>query len=216
MSVLAGINRVMLWQKCSEKSKKGSAVKFIFCIAGRYPVHCRCPQRASTGGVTAGFSHVIIGLMDGLDNRLIAELANDARQSNIHLSRKMGVSEKTVRRRITRLVEQGIINWSVIPDPAKLGYSVRAFILLEVEAPHVDDITQALASCSNVDFVALCTGPFDILFGAWFASSASMAKFLKDYLPKITGVRKSQTHVALQVTTGKIANLATLKEGPEE
>jgi len=154
--------------------------------------------------------------MDGLDNRLIAELAVDARRSNIDLSRKLGVSEKTIRRRINRLVEQGVISWSVVPDPAKLGYTVRAFILLEVEAPHVDDITQSLASCSNVDFVALCTGPFDILFGAWFVSSASMAKFLKDYLPKITGVRKSQTHVALQVTTGKVANLAALKEGPAE
>jgi len=174
------------------------------------------PLMALTRRIYAVFRHVIMGFVDELDNRLIGELANDARQSNIDLSHKLGVSEKTVRRRIARLVEQGVINWFVIPDPAKLGYSVRAFILLEVEAPHVDDITQSLASCSNVDFVALCTGPFDILFGAWFASSASMAKFLKDYLPKITGVRKSQTHVALQVTTGKIANIATLKDGPEE
>jgi Lrp/AsnC family transcriptional regulator for asnA, asnC and gidA len=154
--------------------------------------------------------------MDKLDNKLIAELTSNAHQSNIDLSHKLDVSEKTVRRRIAKLVEQGIINWSVVPDPAKLGYSVRAFILLEVEAPHVDDITQSLANCSNVDFVALCTGPFDILFGAWFASSASMAKFLKDYLPKIAGVRKSQTHVALQVTTGKVANIAALKETSEE
>ena len=174
------------------------------------------PLKGAHKGYFAGFGHVIIGFMDRLDSKLIGELANDARQSNIDLSRKLGVSEKTVRRRIARLVEQGIIRWSVIPDPAKLGYSVRVFILLEVEAPHVDDITQSLASCSNVDFVALCTGPFDILFGAWFESSASMAKFLKDYLPKITGVRKSQTHVALQVTAGKIADIATSKEGPEE
>lgn len=147
-----------------------------------------------------------------MDNRLIAELANDARQSNVHLSHTLGVSEKTVRRRINSLLAQGIISWSVIPDPAKLGYSVRAYVLLEVEAPHVDDITQSLASCSNIDFVALCTGPFDILFGAWFTSSNSMAKFLKDYLPKITGVRKSQTHVALQVTTGRISNIVTMTE----
>jgi len=178
-------------------------------------VRCRGPLGALTGGIFAGFRHVIMGFMDRLDNKLIGELANDARQSNIDLSRKLGVSEKTVRRRIARLVEQGIISWSVITDPAKLGYSVRAFILLEVEAPHVDDITQSLASCSNIDFVALCTGPFDILFGAWFESSAGMAKFLKDYLPKITGVRKSQTHVALQVTAGKIANIATLKDERE-
>lgn len=174
------------------------------------------PWRRVRAGICGSCRDVIIVPMDKLDKRLIAELAEDARRSNIELSQKLEVSEKTVRRRIARLVEDGVISWSVVPDPSKLGYSVRAFILLEVEAPHVDAITQSLASCANVDFVALCTGPFDILFGAWFESSASMARFLKDYLPKITGVRKSQTHVALQVTTGKIANLATLGEGPEK
>jgi Lrp/AsnC family transcriptional regulator, regulator for asnA, asnC and gidA len=204
----------MLCQNGSEKSKKGITINFV-CgwSAGIWP-----EARLSMPGFEDCFPVILPCYnwpVDRLDNRLIAELATDARQSNIELSKRLGVSEKTVRRRIARLVEQGVINWSVIPDPSKLGYTVRAFILLEVEAPHVDDITQSLAGCANVDFIALCTGPFDILFGAWFASSASMAKFLKDYLPKITGVRKSQTHVALQVTTGKIANLATLMESSE-
>ena len=150
--------------------------------------------------------------MDKLDNRLIAELTTDALQGRTVLSRKLNVSEKTVKRRIDHLVEAGIISWSVIPDPAKLGYNVRSFILLEVDAPRIDDIAQSLASCGNVDFVAQCTGSFDILFSAWFTSSAGMARFLKDYLPKVGGVRKSQTHVALQVTTGRIANVEDMND----
>ena len=150
--------------------------------------------------------------MDKLDNRLILELAADARQSNVELSHKLGVSEKTVRRRIDFLVEKGIISWAIIPDPTKLGYKVRVFIWLEAELSRFDMIVESLSNCPNVDFVALCTGPFDILFGAWFTSSERMADFIKNYLSRIPGVRKSQTYIALDVKVGKIANMAYLHE----
>ena len=154
--------------------------------------------------------------MDRLDRLLIAELAGDARQSNVELSRKLGVSEKTVRRRIDDLVEQGVINWAVIPDPTKLGYKVRVFIWLEAELSNFDRITSTLSSCPNVDFVALCTGPFDILFGAWFTSSESMSDFIKNYLAHIPGIRKSQTYIALDVKVSRIANMAYLQPEPRE
>jgi Lrp/AsnC family transcriptional regulator, regulator for asnA, asnC and gidA len=149
--------------------------------------------------------------MDKLDRRLMAELVKDPRQNNIELSRTLGVSEKTVRRRIAYLVEQRIISWAIVPDLKKLGYAVRVFIGLEVEIPHIDKITQSLANHTNVDFIAMCTGSFDILFGAWFPSSDSMADFVKNYLSQIGGIRKSYTHVALEVSEGKMASMSFLQ-----
>jgi len=154
--------------------------------------------------------------MDKLDARLMSELAKDPRQSNIELARELGVSEKTVRRRITNLVEQRIISWAVVPDFKKLGYGVRVFIGLEVDIPHIDKITLSLANHPNVDFIALCTGSFDILFGAWFTSSDSMADFVKSYLSQITGIRKSQTHVALEVSAGRMEGMRFLQREAEE
>jgi Lrp/AsnC family transcriptional regulator, regulator for asnA, asnC and gidA len=141
----------------------------------------------------------------------MSELAKDPRQNNIQLARKLGVSEKTVRRRIADLVERRIISWALIPDFKKLGYAVRVYIGLEVEMPHIDKITQSLANHTNVDFIALCTGSFDILFGAWFESSESMAEFVKNYLSQIGGIRKSFTHVALEVSEGKMASMTFLQ-----
>jgi DNA-binding Lrp family transcriptional regulator len=93
-----------------------------------------------------------------------------------------------------------------MPDFKKLGFAVRVFIGLEVDIPHIDKITQSLSNHPNIDFIALCTGSFDILFGAWFASSDAMADFVKSYLSQIEGIRKSQTHMALEVSAGKMAN----------
>ena len=150
--------------------------------------------------------------MDELDNRLIIELSHNARQSNTELSLKLGVSEKTVRRRINQLIESGTISWVIIPDPTKLGYRVRAFVALEVELGSIDNVIQSLTECSNVDFVALCTGQMDILLGAWFRSSDEMMDFVKNHLGKIPGIRKSQTSVALEVKMKKAINMAFLRK----
>jgi len=150
--------------------------------------------------------------MDNLDRRLILELVENAQQSNAELSLKLGVSEKTIRRRISHLMENGIITRAVIPDPAKLGYTVRVFVALEVELSSIDKVTESLISCTNVDFVALCTGHTDILLGAWFSSSEEMQHFVKNYLARIPGIRKSETSVALDVKVNRSANIASLRK----
>lgn len=154
--------------------------------------------------------------MDKLDHRLIAELVANGRQSNTELSLKLGISEKTVRRRISHLVEQGIITWAVIPDPAKLGYNIRVFIALEVELCSLEKVIQSLVNCGNVDFVALCTGQFDLLLGAWFSSSDGMIDFVKNYLAAIPGIRKSQTSVALEVKASNPTKMAYLQKETRE
>ncbi len=150
--------------------------------------------------------------MDELDRRLIIELLDNTRQSNNALSIKLGVSEKTVRRRIGQMTESGTITWTIIPDPAKLGYSVRVFVALEIELSSIDTIIQSLNECPNIDFIALCTGQMDILLGAWFSTSDEMTDFVKNYLGRIPGIRRSQTSVALEVKAKKTANIVFLKK----
>lgn len=150
--------------------------------------------------------------VDGLDLRLITELLHNPRLSNTELSDKLAVSEKTVRRRVSRLVDSGTIKWAVIPDPKKLGYNVRAFVALEVELGGLDKVIQSLSGCKNIDFVAICTGRVDILLGAWFKSSDEMLDFVKNHLGQIPGIRKSETSVTLEVKSFNNAKLALLEK----
>ena len=150
--------------------------------------------------------------MDELDHRLIAELAKDARQSSVELSRKLGVSQTTVRRRIQHLQEHGIITFAAIPDPVKLGYSIIAIIALEVDLGSIDAVSASLAICPNVRYVSLCTGNHDIFIGAWFHSSGELMQFVKDHLAKIPGIRKSETFVILDVRKDEVGWLRSLEQ----
>lgn len=150
--------------------------------------------------------------MDELDRCLITELTKDARQSSAELSRKLGVSETTVRRRIQHLEKQGIITFTAILNPSKLGYSIIAIIALEVDLGSIDKISESLSLCPNVRYVSLCTGNHDIFIGTWFHSSRELTEFVKDYLAKVPGIRKSETFVILDVKKDEIGWLRSLEQ----
>ena len=156
-------------------------------------------------------SHVILVFaMDEVDRRLIVELASDARQSSMELSRKLGVSETTVRRRIHRLQEHGIVTFTAVPDAATLGYGVMAIIALEMDLACLDQVTESLSDCPNVRYVAVCTGHHDILLGVSFHSHRDLIEFVRNHLSKMPGIRKSETFVVLDVRKDEVGWLQRL------
>ncbi len=159
-----------------------------------------------------GSRAILFATVDELDRSIIAELARDSRQSSAELSRKLNVSETTVRRRIQHLEKEGIITFTAILDPSKLGYSIIAIIALEVELGQIDKISESLAGCPNVRYVSLCTGNHDIFIGTWFHSSNELTQFVKDYLAGVPGIRKSETFVILDVKKDEVGWLRSLEK----
>ncbi|HEY51367.1 MAG TPA: Lrp/AsnC family transcriptional regulator [Dehalococcoidia bacterium] len=155
---------------------------------------------------------ILFAIMDDLDLRLISELTKDARQSSAELSRTLNVSETTIRRRIQYMEEQGIITFTAILNPAKLGYSIIAIIALEVELGKIDKVSESLANCPNVRYVSLCTGNHDLFIGTWFHSSSELTQFVKDYLAGVPGIRKSETFVILDVKKDEVGWLRSLEQ----
>ncbi len=153
---------------------------------------------------------ILIIVIDELDQRLIRELALNSRQASAELSRKLGVSDTTVRRRIERLQERKIITCTVVPDAAQLGYTVIAIIALQVDLGSIDEVAQSLVDCPNVHYVADCTGSHDMFIGAWFHSSRELRDFVKDRLAKMPGIRKSETFVMLDVKKNEVGWLQRL------
>ncbi|MFP3190692.1 MAG: AsnC family transcriptional regulator, partial [Thermoproteota archaeon] len=52
--------------------------------------------------------------MDEIDNLIIRELESDGRKPYTVISKKLGFSEGTVRKRVERLVNEGIIKFTVV------------------------------------------------------------------------------------------------------
>jgi Lrp/AsnC family transcriptional regulator, leucine-responsive regulatory protein len=84
--------------------------------------------------VTTESSPVLQNGTDGLDQlgvRLLTALAEDPRMRVSELARRLGVSAPTVRERIGRLEESGVIRgYRIDIDPAAVGLPVAAWVRL--------------------------------------------------------------------------------------
>lgn len=137
--------------------------------------------------------------IDDCDYNLILELQKDARQNDADLGRKLSMSDATVRRRVTRLLKEGIIKVGPIINPAKLGYLVTLNIGLQMDLSKIDHAIDVLLSMPRVHYIALTTGRYDILLWATFRSQRELSDFLRLELAKVPGMARNETLVQLEI-----------------
>lgn len=69
--------------------------------------------------------------LDAIDWKILRELQDDGRMTNVELSRRVGISAPPCLRRVKRLEDQGIIRqYRALLDNAALGMTVVAFALV--------------------------------------------------------------------------------------
>jgi len=137
--------------------------------------------------------------MDELDRRIIDILQVDGRASNARIARAVGVSEGTIRRRLRRLIQDGVINVIAVPNLEKMGYDTTALIGLQTDPGRVDGVAEALTELDGVHFVALTTGAQDIFIWVALGSSEELGDFLRNRVGVIPGVRRTETYVNLAI-----------------
>jgi Lrp/AsnC family transcriptional regulator for asnA, asnC and gidA len=129
------------------------------------------------------------------DRTIIRLLQQNARVSYAELSRATGIPESTVRRRMDRLQQRGVIEFAMLAEPAKLGYELRAMIGLKVELQRLEEIATTLRAMNEVTFAAFVTGNFDILIQTVVRSQEGLVDFLTKHLARIEGVKSTETFV---------------------
>ena len=129
------------------------------------------------------------------DRAIIRLLQRNARMSYAELSRATGIPESTVRRRMDRLQQRGVVEFAMVADPSRLGYDLRAMIGLKVELDRLEEIAETLRGVNEVTFAAFLTGNFDIIVHVVVRSQEALVEFLTRRLAPIPGVRSSETFV---------------------
>lgn len=130
--------------------------------------------------------------LDQLDYDIIRLLHEDARVAASEIARQTGANERTVRKRIDRLVGEGIIRLTAIIDPTAFGYVTAADILLEADPAQEEQIVQRLFSMPEITYVAFGQGSQEISIEARFKDNDELREFLRKTLPSIPGVTVSR------------------------
>ena len=114
--------------------------------------------------------------MDDLDREILAILRRDSRTPYTEIANRVGTSEGTVRNRVERLIEEGIIERFTI---ATRTGNVKAMVEIGV-AVDVDtgDISGRMADWTEVDFVWQVSGEEDIVVVADTADTGTLNEMI--------------------------------------
>lgn len=137
--------------------------------------------------------------IDQLDGRIISNLHDNVRLSTAMIARRLNVSVPTVRSRLSRLVSEGVIAFSTVSDPLTLGYDRVAHIGLQVRLSKVGEILHQLVEMSNVHYIGMTDGRFDIMMWVWFRSDFELTDFLQSVLARMEGIERTETFINLRI-----------------
>ena len=135
---------------------------------------------------------------DEIDRQLIRELQSDARQSNVALAQKVGLTEGAVRRRIDNLLKTGEFRIVAIGDPELLGLRTHAVIGIRADMNRLEELTAELTAMRELSYVYETTGQYDIMIVGFFASNEQLREFLTRKLAKVEGVISSDTFLVMR------------------
>lgn len=142
-------------------------------------------------------------IIDPLDEHLIRLLEKNARQSSETLSKQLNVSAATIRRRLRRLVQSGVMRIAALVDPNKVGFPVTALMAFNIEHANLELYTQLLAEQLESVWVSTTTGRFNLLCLASFRSTDHLADFMLVKWADAKAVKDTEVFVSLQVKKGR-------------
>lgn len=137
--------------------------------------------------------------LDETDRAIIACLQYDGRMSFSDIADQVGVSEATVRRRISRLTESGILQVVGIVEPQYLNWHAAAMVGVTVRAGRVDAVARRIAELPEVTYLFMASGGFDLFVEVYCRDKDHLASFLSDDLQQIPGVQRTETFMILRM-----------------
>ena len=147
--------------------------------------------------------------LDAIDQRIVGELQDNARLTNVELAARVGLSPSPCLARVRALEQSGVINrYVTLLDPAKLGLNVSMFIQVSLEKqiePALEMFQAAISSFPEVMECYLMTGDSDYLLRVIVPDMQALEKFIVGRLSKTPGVANIRSSLALKQVKYKTA-----------
>lgn len=132
-------------------------------------------------------------MLDDLDRRILQVLSGNGRAPYSVIARELNSNEATVRKRVERLIRDGIVAITGVSNPYLLGFNTLVMIAMKVDLRKYDDVAEELSLMEELSFVACASGEYDIMVVAAFGSDIELYEFLTQKLSRVDGILSSHT-----------------------
>ncbi len=129
----------------------------------------------------------------------IIDILRKGNESNNALARCLDISEGTVRQRIKRLKEAGILEIKGLINPEILDNQQLAMIAITLsDSNMLEKKAEELSALDNVLNVSITTGQYDLFAEVLINSNRGLVEFLTRELPLVKGIVKTESFLMLK------------------
>ncbi len=134
--------------------------------------------------------------LSDIDIGILEILQADGRASFSSIARKVGIAESTVRYRVEKLKESGVITgFQAHLNPRKIGLGITAIALIKVDANEIVEASETLSTFEESHHLFRTTGSYDLV-SVVHARDIAHLNGLIERIKNIKGVREASVEVA--------------------
>ncbi len=134
---------------------------------------------------------------------MIHLLQKDGRMSNTAMAQVLGISEFTVRKRLKRVLDSGIIRIVAVGSPLDLGFEISGNLKIRIDLKKTEQVVNRLREIDEVIWIALTTGGTDIDVDFAVRSMKELQDLLFNKISHIDGVLSTETSLMVELVKEK-------------
>lgn len=132
--------------------------------------------------------------IDDTNIDIIREL-RQGKKSFKKIADKLNITENTVRARVNKLQDEGILEFCGLIDPAKVPGHRTVIIGIKLSEMNLVEKGEEISKLKGVISVSVVTGRYDLLVLVLFKKGFGLLEFYTEEMSKVAGVRSVETFV---------------------
>ena len=140
--------------------------------------------------------------LDDVDRKILAELQNDGRMTNVELARRVGISAPPCLRRVRALEQSGMIRgYHADINGHLLGFEVQVFAMVRLQNQSERDLAAFESAAEGWPLVREChmlNGDIDFILKCIAPDLTSFQRFLTDQLTAAKNVASVRTSLVIR------------------
>ncbi len=141
--------------------------------------------------------------IDDINIDIIREL-REGKKSFKRIADKLGITENTVRARVNRLQEEGVLEICGLVDPATLPGHRVVIVGIKLSAMNLVDKGKEISKLKGVISASVVTGRYDLMVTVLFNKEFDLLEFYTEEISKIEGINSVETFVVYKSYNLKI------------
>ena len=132
--------------------------------------------------------------IDEINIDIIREL-KEGKKSFKRIADKLGITENTVRARVNRLQEEGVLEICGLVDPALLPGHRVVIVGIKLSEMNLVDKGREISNLRGVISVSVVTGRYDLMVLVLFKKKFGLLEFYTEEIAKVEGINSVETFV---------------------